>query len=153
MKSTIMMVLLMASPAAPAMGDPGTAAASASKESIWASQDDPLIRQIRHQQLTKPNGGVATVAFIASGQPVDLTGPDADAKPAEELRDALNSGDPLAGLKPAAGLVAAKERPAPTSGSKAVKPTEQLKAISKTQKWGEAVKAGAEKPRPAEAKS
>jgi hypothetical protein len=134
MKQAILMVLMMATPAAPALGESGTPApmpSSASKESAMASQD-PLMRQILHRQLTQPNGGVTTAVRIASGQTIELQGPDADAQPAEELKDALNSGapqDPLGGLKPEAGLTAVQDKPVPAGAAKAVKPAAQLKVI------------------------
>jgi hypothetical protein len=151
MKQTIMMVLLMATPAAPAMGNSGMPAPtpSASKVSALArASQDPLTRQIIYQQLTKPNGGITAAVRIASGQSVALQLPDLDAKPAEELKDALNSGpgDPLSGLKPAAGLITVKKLAVPANGSKALKPSEQLNVIHKSRKdWGEAGKAGTDK--------
>jgi hypothetical protein len=146
MKQTILMALLMAAPAAPALGEPATSApvpSSPSKESAMASQD-PLMRQILHRQLTQRNGGITAAVRIASGQSIELQLPDIDAKPAEELKDALNSdpsGDPLSGLKPAAGLVAGQETAGPADASQALTPTAQLKAIKKSRKdWGGAAK-------------
>ena len=149
MKTTILMMLLMATPAAPALGEPGAPASmpSASKESSLASQD-PLMRQILHRQLTQRNGGITAAVRIASGQSIELQLQDLDAKPTDELKDALNSDpsrNPLAGLKPEAGLVAEQRQPVPADGS-AVKPTEQLNVIHKSRKdWGESAKIGADK--------
>ncbi|MCX5794328.1 MAG: hypothetical protein NTY77_02375 [Elusimicrobia bacterium] len=146
MKQTVLMVLLMAAPAAPALGEPGMSApvpSSPSKESAMASQD-PLMRQILHRQLTQRNGGITAAVRIASGQSIELQLPDVDSKPTEEFKDALNavpSGDPLAGLKPEAGLVAAQAQPVPADASQARKPTAQLKVIDESRKdWGDAAK-------------
>ena len=148
MKQTVLMVMLMATPAAPALGEPGPSSpvpVSPSKESAMASQD-PLMRQILHRQLTQRNGGITAAVRIASGQSIEIKLPDVDAKPTEELKDALNSGssgDPLAGLKPEAGLVARQKQPAAADGPKAAKPKAQLKVIEKSRKdWGDSGQAG-----------
>jgi hypothetical protein len=135
MKAIILTALLAAAPAAPVFGGP---VASGSKESTLASQD-PLMRQILHRQLTQRNGGITAAVRIASGQSIELQLSELDIKLSPELKDALNSnpaGDPLAGLKPEAGL-AAREGKAGPAQETAVKPTAQLKVIAKSRKdWG-----------------
>jgi hypothetical protein len=144
MKRTVLTVLLMAAAAAPALGAPSSAPvpASPSKESALASQD-PLMRQILHRQLTQRNGGITAAVRVATGQSIELQLPEIDPKPKEALKDALNSGpgDPLSGLKPAAGLVEAQARAVPASAPRALKPAAQLKVIAKSRKdWGESGK-------------
>jgi hypothetical protein len=105
-----------------------------------------LIRQILHRQLTQPNGGITTAVRIATGQSIELQGPDSNAAPAEELKDALNSASTegaLAGLKPEAGLVADQGQADPAEATNAVKPSAQLKVIEKSRKdWGDEARAG-----------
>ena len=158
MKSIVLTLLLMATPAAPALGEPGAPAPmpSAAKESSLTSQD-PLMLQILHRQLTQRNGGITAAVRVGSGQSIELQLPDLDAEPTEDIKDALNPGpsaDPLDGLKPAAGLVAAKGKPVPADGAQALKPAEQLDVIHASRKdWGESAKAGADRLPDAEAET
>jgi hypothetical protein len=110
-------------PTIPAAANPGLAV------------QDPLMRQILRQQLTEPNGGIKGFAAPKVGPAIELKLGDL-AKPGAEAKDAAAqaSADPLAPLKPAAGLAA--EPAAPQAPKKAPrKASAQLKALEKGG-WG-----------------
>jgi len=149
-------VILILTAAAPVLGEPEPlpqrpAPTSASKESSLVSQD-PLMRQILHRQLTQHNGGITAAVRIASGQSIELELVELDIKPADQLKDLPNAArmaDLGAGLRPAAGLIAAASKPVPTGKSRLVKkPKAQLKTLEQQggrQTWGEGAKGGSEK--------
>lgn len=121
MKALLTLILLAAAPLV-----------SAETPSSMAGQD-PLMRQILHRQLTQNNGGVTAAVRIATGQSIELhvnepiTGVS-DLKDAPISAKLAAGGDPLASLKPAAGLMATATE-TPTSKKDIKKANEQLKTL------------------------
>ena len=96
MKGWVLMAMLLATPAAPAMGEPAFSSA------IPLIGDDPLMKKVLAQPPTP-----ITMVRTGNGYPVEL--------------------EPL---KPASGLMAAKDNAKPSTKT-VKKPAEQLKAVDK----------------------
>lgn len=109
------------------------AALNAGAQTSAASAGDPLMKQIMSKQLTQNNGGVTGVVRIGSGQAISLSivDPLSPQLSGEPLKDAVADPKALAGLKPAAGLVA---KPAKRAKTKARRADEQLRKLSREER-------------------